>query len=195
MVPCPSKVLYEHRSADTQPAHCPALGSHADADCLDTKDATKRFVQIQLKRLLPFCDVHAIVTSCPRLVLKGDWPVVVEATHQLRTLYTSEDDIAALVQQNPVILHQDVQYVVSELQRYVPDADCSVAVKHQLDPQSMHWQQRVLTGSASSLQPLPLLCLLSGPVAITKQSSCDFHIPGDWNVVSVIAQKAADKGF
>lgn len=104
-------------------------------------------VQIQLKRLLPFCDVHAIVTSCPRLVLKTDWPVVVEATHQLRTLYTSEDDIAAVVQQNPVILHQDVQYVVSELQRYVLDTACFQifsAVMHHLHPQSMHCQFRVV---------------------------------------------------
>lgn len=75
-------------------------------------------LQIELKRLLPFCDVDAIVTSCPRLVLREDWPVVVTAVQELRKLYASEDDIGALVQQNPVILHQDVPYVISELQRY-----------------------------------------------------------------------------
>eukprot|EP00892_Ulva_mutabilis_P001596 jgi/Ulvmu1/11437/UM076_0011.1 len=72
---------------------------------------------IELKRMLPFCDVDAIATSCPRLLLAEDWPTVVAAVAQLRALYSNEDDIAALVQLNPVILHQDVNFVIAELQR------------------------------------------------------------------------------
>ena len=63
--------------------------------------------------------MDAIVNSSPRLLLDEEWPTVLTAIEKLRTLYSSEDDIAALVQLNPVILHQDVHYVIAELQRCV----------------------------------------------------------------------------
>ena len=85
---------------------------------------------IELRGLLPGADVAAVLGQRPLLLLDGEWEQIPAGVAGLRRHF-SEEQVARMVAQEPLLLLEDIDQVLRDLQRLLPGQDAAAALATQ----------------------------------------------------------------